>query len=114
MSLGAEIQVCSLQRSRFNQPGRPQSGGRSFSNARHGVRAGRVGEQVERHLLVVTDGCERAVTVSSSGRIARDDKFEHKEARNRYDDDGMFAGRFPDEPRLEADGAFAPQAQADA
>jgi len=41
-------------------------------------------------------------------------KFEHKQARNRCDEDGMFAELFPNEPRPEAQGALAHQAQADA
>src|SRR5260370_13597210 len=72
-----------------------------------GGRAGRVGEQIERHLLVVTDRCERGVLVRSSGWIARDDKLEHKQARDRCDNDGMFAERFPSEPWPEDEGALA-------
>ena len=72
-----------------------------------GVRAGRVGEQIERHLLVVTDRCERGVLVRSSGWIARDDKLEHIEVRDRCNNDGMFAERLPHEPRPEDEGALA-------
>src|SRR5260370_3477263 len=77
-----------------------------------GGRAGRVGEQIERHLLVVTDRCERGVLVRSSGWIACDDKLEHKEARDRCHNDGMFAERFPSEPWPEDEGALARQARA--
>src|SRR5260370_22011737 len=76
------------------------------------VRAGRVGEQIERHLLVVTDRCERGVLVRSSGWIAHDDKLEHKKARNRCDDDGMFTERFPNEPWPEDEAALSRQARA--
>src|SRR5215470_9560978 len=54
-----------------------------------GACAGRVGEQIERDLLVLSDRCERGVLVRSSGQIARDDKLEHKQARDRCDDDSM-------------------------
>src|SRR5258708_34243443 len=70
-------------------------------------RAGRVGEQIEGHLLVVTDRCECGVLVRSSGWIAHDDDLEHKEARDHRDVDGMFAERFPNEPGPEDEGALA-------
>src|SRR5215472_15188197 len=77
-----------------------------------GGRAGGVGEQIEGQLLVVTDRRQRGVLVRSGSWIARDDKLEHKEARDHCDDDGMFAERFPNEPRPEDEGALARQARA--
>ena len=77
-----------------------------------GVCTRRIGQQSERRLLAVAARCKRSVQVRPGGRIARDDKFERKEARDGGDDNGMFAERFPSEPRPEDEGALPRQAWA--
>ena len=60
-----------------------------------GAPATRIGKQIKPHFLVVSDRCEGGVLKRSRGRIARDDKLEHKQGRDRCEDDGMFAECLP-------------------
>jgi hypothetical protein len=96
-------------RSRSRLPD-PSSAGRlrNFLQMRHrSTRPSRVGEEIERCILIVANRLERNIRVGSSSGIVRDGELEHKESHDRPNDNYMFAERLPNELRPKDQSALA-------
>jgi hypothetical protein len=88
MGLGAEMELHLSQRLLQRSRATPVSRAMLLKYVTAAMRTSRV---IERRLLVVTNWLERGVLVHSIGCIARDDKLEQKEARDRCNNDGIVA-----------------------